>query len=97
MAGYFAKRYPQGEIDEAYPMSFSMSNATSSFPYSQAFALWSSYLGRCPKPAMDLNRLNTNSTCQRTRYHSRMSVSVKEDAGNVENSIMYFAYSSVWS
>ena len=32
MADHFAKRYPQGETDEAYPISFSMSNATSSFP-----------------------------------------------------------------
>ena len=55
----------------AWRISFSTSSAVNSFPYNQALALSSSCFGRCPSLVIDLKRLNTNSTCHRTRYQSQ--------------------------
>ena len=43
--------YPQGEISRPVRISFCVSSAIRSFPYSQARELRSSYLGRWPKRA----------------------------------------------
>ena len=90
-----AKSYPQREIALAWRISFSTRSATSSLPYSHALALSSSYFGRWPNWATDLNRLNTSSTCQRIRYHSRMSAGLKAAAGMVVKTITYSAHVSV--
>ena len=59
---------------------------------SHALALSSSsYFGRCPNWAGDLKRLNTNSTCQRRRYHSSTSAAEKGGSGKVVKTIMYSA------
>jgi hypothetical protein len=85
----------EGESVRPRRISCSVNKTTKSLPYNHARALWASDFGKCPSCANDLRRLNTSSTCQRIRYHCKISTAVTRRGENVVNTMTYFTYSQV--
>jgi hypothetical protein len=70
----------------------STNRLTNSFPCNQDRALAGSFFGKWPSPKSDFMRLKANSTCQRSRYNSRIDVPENVD-GRVVQREKYWAAS----